>query len=47
MTNADQMYITARVDNINERLEQLGDQLDLTRTIPNDMRREGANYQQI
>ena len=47
MTNAYQPDITARLDDIDERLEQLGDELDLIRTIQNGMRREGANNQQI
>lgn len=47
MTNADQPDITARLNEIDERLEQLGDELDLIRTIQNGMRREGANNQQI
>lgn len=41
MTNADQPQdITARLDDIDERLEQLGDELDLIRTIQNANRRE-------
>jgi predicted nucleic acid-binding Zn-ribbon protein len=40
MTNADKPDITARLDDIDERLEQLGDELDLIRTIQNGMRRE-------
>jgi hypothetical protein len=47
MTNAYQPDITARLDDIDERLEQLGDELDIIRTIQNGMRREGANNQQI
>ncbi len=41
MTNADQTQdITARLDDIDDRLEQLGDELDLIRTIQNANRRE-------
>lgn len=41
MTNADQPQdITSRLDDIDERLEQLGDELDLIRTIQNANRRE-------
>jgi hypothetical protein len=40
MTNADQPTIIARLDDIDEHLEQLGDELDLIRTIQNGMRRE-------
>jgi hypothetical protein len=44
MTNAYQPDITARLDDIDKRLEQLGDELP---TIQNGMRRKGANNQQI
>ncbi|MBN3906575.1 MAG: hypothetical protein HWQ35_08445 [Nostoc sp. NMS1] len=47
MTNAYQPNITARLDDIDKRLEQLGDELDLIPTIQNGMRRKGANNQQI
>lgn len=41
MTNADQPQdIKARLDDIDERLEQLGDEIDLIRTIQNANRRE-------
>ncbi|BAZ14326.1 hypothetical protein NIES4071_61690 [Calothrix sp. NIES-4071] len=41
MTNADQPQdITARLDDINVRLEALGDELDLVRTVQDSMRRE-------
>lgn len=40
MTNADQPDITTRLDDIDERLEQLGDELDLIRIIQNANRRE-------
>jgi chromosome segregation ATPase len=41
MTNAEQPEdISARLNDIDERLEQLGDELDLIRTIQNGMRRE-------
>lgn len=41
MTSADQPQdITARLDDIDTRLEELGDELDLIRTIQNANRRE-------
>jgi NAD-dependent oxidoreductase involved in siderophore biosynthesis len=41
MTNADQpQNITERLNDIDERLEQLGDEIDLIRTIQNGNRRE-------
>ncbi|MGL5065943.1 MAG: hypothetical protein ACRC62_38735 [Microcoleus sp.] len=42
MTNADQPPedIAARLSNIDEQLEQIGDELDLIRTIQNANRRE-------
>ena len=40
MTNAQPEDITARLDNIDEQLEQLGDEIDLIRTIQNGNRRE-------
>jgi len=41
MTNADQPQdITPRLNDIDERLEQLGDEIDLIRTIQNANRRE-------
>ncbi|MBD2342312.1 hypothetical protein H6G64_35970 [Calothrix sp. FACHB-156] len=41
MTNADQPQdITERLNDIDERLEQLGDEIDLIRTIQNGNRRE-------
>jgi chromosome segregation ATPase len=41
MTNADQPQdIAARLSNIDEQLEQIGDELDLIRTIQNANRRE-------
>ncbi|BAY15016.1 hypothetical protein NIES21_08020 [Anabaenopsis circularis NIES-21] len=43
MTNTDQLDITARLDDINECLEQLGEEL----AIQNSMRWEGINNQQI
>ncbi|WP_061390675.1 hypothetical protein, partial [Salmonella enterica] len=47
MTNADQpQNITARLDDIDERLEQLGDELDLIRTIQNANRRETRGLSQ-
>ena len=47
MINAYQPDITAQLDDIDERLEQLGDELDIIPTIQNGMWREGANNQQI
>ena len=41
MTNADKPQdVTARLDDIDDRVEQLGDELDLIRTIQNANRRE-------
>jgi septal ring factor EnvC (AmiA/AmiB activator) len=41
MTNAEQPQdITERLTNIDEQLEQIGDELDLIRTIQNGVRRE-------
>ena len=40
MTNAQPEDVTARLDNIDEQLEQLGDEIDLIRTIQNANRRE-------
>lgn len=41
MTKANQPHdITPRLDDIDDRLEQLGDELDLIRTIQNANRRE-------
>ncbi len=40
MTNAQPEDITARLDSIEEQLEQLGDEIDLIRTIQNGNRRE-------
>lgn len=41
MTNADQPQdITVRLNDIDDRLEQLGDEIDLIRTIQNANRRE-------
>jgi septal ring factor EnvC (AmiA/AmiB activator) len=41
MTNAEQPQdITQRLANIDEQLEQIGDELDLIRTIQNGVRRE-------
>ncbi len=40
MTNSQPDDINARLNDIDERLEQLGDELDLIRTIQNGMRRE-------
>ncbi len=40
MTNAQPEDIIARLDNIDEQLEQLGDEIDLIRTIQNGNRRE-------
>ena len=41
MTSADQpQEITARLDDIDTRLEELGDELDVIRTIQNANRRE-------
>jgi len=40
MTNAQPEDINVRLDNIDEQLEQLGDEIDLIRTIQNGNRRE-------
>lgn len=40
MTNAQPEDFAARLDSIDEQLEQLGDEIDLIRTIQNGMRRE-------
>ena len=40
MTNAQPEDINARLGSIEEQLEQLGDEIDLIRTIQNGMRRE-------
>jgi len=40
MTNAQPEDLTARVDNIDEQLEQILDELDLVKTIQNGVRRE-------
>lgn len=40
MTNAQPEDINARLDNIDEQLEQLGDEIDLKSTIQNGNRRE-------
>ena len=48
MTNAHPEDITARLDSIDEQLEQLGDEIDLIRTIQNGNRREvRANSQTL
>jgi hypothetical protein len=40
MTNPDQPNVNARLDDIDAQLEQLGDEIDLIRTIQNANRRE-------
>ncbi|MEA5504433.1 hypothetical protein VB735_15175 [Halotia wernerae UHCC 0503] len=40
MTNAEPNDITARLESIDQRLEDLGDELDEIRTIQSGMRRE-------
>lgn len=47
MTNADQPQdIAARLSNIDEQLEQIGDELDLIRTIQDGNRRETRSNSQ-
>lgn len=40
MTNAEPSDVNARLTTVEEQLEQLGDELDLIRTIQNGIRRE-------